>query len=41
MKFIAQDVREIMASLGFRTLNEMVGRTDILEAKQAVRSLES
>ena len=36
MKFIAQDVREIMASLGFRTLNEMVGRTDILEAKQAV-----
>ncbi|MBD1857628.1 MULTISPECIES: glutamate synthase large subunit [Leptolyngbya] len=36
MKFIAQEVREIMAQLGFRTLNEMVGRTDILEAKQAV-----
>jgi glutamate synthase (ferredoxin) len=36
MKFIAQELREIMASLGFRTLNEMVGRTDILEAKQAV-----
>ena len=36
MKFIAQEVREIMASLGFRTLNEMVGRTDVLEAKQAV-----
>jgi len=36
MKFLAQDVREIMASLGFRTLNEMVGRTDVLEAKQAV-----
>jgi glutamate synthase (ferredoxin) len=36
MKFIAQEVREIMASLGFRTLNEMVGRTDILEARKAV-----
>jgi glutamate synthase (ferredoxin) len=36
MKFIAQDLREIMAELGFRTLNEMVGRTDVLEAKQAV-----
>jgi glutamate synthase (ferredoxin) len=36
MKFIAQEVREIMASLGFRTLNEMVGRTDVLEAKKAV-----
>jgi glutamate synthase domain-containing protein 2/glutamate synthase domain-containing protein 1/glutamate synthase domain-containing protein 3 len=36
MRFIAQDLREIMAALGFRTLNEMVGRTDILEAKQAI-----
>lgn len=36
MKFIAQEVREIMAQLGFRTLNEMVGRTDVLEPKQAV-----
>jgi glutamate synthase (ferredoxin) len=36
MRFIAQDLREIMASLGFRTLNEMVGRTDILESKQAI-----
>jgi glutamate synthase (ferredoxin) len=36
MKFIASEVREIMAQLGFRTLNEMVGRTDILEAKQAI-----
>jgi glutamate synthase (ferredoxin) len=36
MKFIAQEVREIMASLGFRTINEMVGRTDVLEAKKAV-----
>ncbi len=36
MKFIAQDLREIMAQLGFRTLNEMVGRTDVLEAKPAI-----
>ncbi|MBP1995018.1 glutamate synthase large subunit [Paenibacillus eucommiae] len=36
MHFIAQDVREWMAELGFRTVEEMVGRTDILETKQAV-----
>ena len=36
MRFIAQEVREIMAQLGFRTLNEMVGHTDKLEMKPAV-----
>ena len=36
MKFIAQEVREWMARLGFRTLTEMVGRTDLLEARAAV-----
>lgn len=36
MKFIAQDIREIMASLGFRHFNDMIGRTDLLEANQAV-----
>jgi len=36
MTFIAQDVRELMAQLGFRTIEEMVGRTDILETRQAV-----
>jgi glutamate synthase (ferredoxin) len=36
MKFIAEEVREIMAELGFRTLDAMVGRTDVLEAQQAV-----
>ncbi len=36
MRFIAEEVREIMASLGFRTLNEMVGRTDKLLARKAV-----
>src|SRR2546423_10971077 len=36
MRFIAQEVRELMAQLGFRTLNEMIGRTDRLEARKAV-----
>ncbi len=36
MTFIAQEVRELMASLGFRNLNEMVGRTDVLEPKVAI-----
>jgi glutamate synthase (ferredoxin) len=36
MMFIAQEVREIMAQLGFRTINEMVGRTDRLEPRQAI-----
>ncbi len=36
MNFIAQEIREIMAQLGFRTLNEMVGRTDLLEPKKAI-----
>ena len=31
--FIAMRVREIMAELGFRTVNEMIGRTDILEKR--------
>ncbi|MGV3771256.1 MAG: glutamate synthase large subunit, partial [Verrucomicrobiales bacterium] len=36
MKFIAEEVREIMAQLGFRTINEMVGRTDRIEPRKAV-----
>jgi glutamate synthase (ferredoxin) len=36
MRFIAQEVREIMAQLGFRTLNEMIGRTDLLEPRDAI-----
>ena len=30
-KFIAEEVREILANLGFKTLNEIVGRTDLLK----------
>ena len=36
MRFIAQDVREIMAQLGFRTIEEMVGRVDRLEPRKAL-----
>ncbi len=36
MRFIAEDVRQIMAQLGFRTIEEMVGRSDRLEARKAV-----
>jgi glutamate synthase (NADPH/NADH) large chain len=35
-EFIAQEVREIMAELGFRTIEEMVGRSDVLDTAQAV-----
>jgi glutamate synthase (ferredoxin) len=36
MRFVAQELREIMAKLGFRTLNEMVGRTDKLSPWKAI-----
>ncbi|HEU4342932.1 MAG TPA: glutamate synthase large subunit [Candidatus Binatia bacterium] len=36
MRFIAQEMREHMARLGFRTVNEMVGRSDRLEVRRAV-----
>jgi glutamate synthase (NADPH) large chain len=36
MRFVAQDVREIMASLGFRTVDEMIGRSDMLSTRPAV-----
>ena len=36
MRFIAQEVREIMAELGFRTINEMIGHTEKLESTRAI-----
>src|SRR5438477_162086 len=35
-RFIAQEVREYMAQLGFRTMEEMIGRVDRLSVKTAV-----
>jgi glutamate synthase (NADPH/NADH) large chain len=34
--FIAEEVREYMAKLGFRTMNEMIGRVDKIKTKDAV-----
>ena len=36
MQFIAQDMREHMARLGFRTVNEMIGRVDKIEPQRAI-----
>jgi glutamate synthase (NADPH/NADH) large chain len=33
---VAEDMREHMASLGFRTVNEMIGRVDVLETDSAI-----
>ncbi|MGD9502508.1 MAG: glutamate synthase large subunit, partial [Methyloceanibacter sp.] len=34
--FVAEEVREHMAALGFRTFAEMIGRTEILDKSQAI-----
>ena len=36
MQFVAQEIREYMAQLGFRTMNDMIGRTDKIEARRAI-----
>jgi len=38
---VAEELRRIMAQLGFRTLNEMVGRVDALEVDQAIEHWKS
>jgi glutamate synthase (ferredoxin) len=35
-RFVAEEVRELMAELGFRTMDEMIGRVDRLDVKAAV-----
>ena len=35
-RFIAEEVREYMAQLGFRTLDEMIGRSDLLDMRRAI-----
>ena len=34
---VAEEAREIMAQLGFRSINEMIGRVDVLETDDAIR----
>ena len=38
MYFIAQELREYMAKLGVRTVDELVGRTDLLKKKEHISS---
>ncbi|WP_422929785.1 glutamate synthase large subunit [Singulisphaera sp. PoT] len=40
-RFIAQEVRELMAQLGFRTIDEMVGRSDLLDMNKAIGHYKS
>ncbi len=37
MRFIAQELREYMAKLGIRTVNELVGRTDLLKVSEEAK----
>ena len=36
MRFVAEDLREIMAKLGFKTINEMIGRADKLRMNKKI-----
>ncbi|MBS1642529.1 MAG: glutamate synthase large subunit [Bacteroidetes bacterium] len=36
-KFLVQDLREIMAELGFKTINEMIGQVDCLQIKEDIK----
>ena len=38
MRFVAEEVREIMAELGFKTMDEMVGRTDVLTVGERAKA---
>ena len=34
--FMAEEVRKLMAELGFKTINEMIGRSDLIEMDEAI-----
>ncbi|MBS1626280.1 MAG: glutamate synthase large subunit [Bacteroidetes bacterium] len=36
-KFLVQDLREIMAELGFKTINEMIGQVDCLQIREDIK----
>jgi len=38
---VAEEARQLMAKLGFRTMNEMVGRVDCLETEEAIKHWKS
>ncbi len=37
MEFIAQEVREYLAALGYRSIDEIVGRSELLDANEAIQ----
>ena len=39
-EFIAEEVRELMAELGFRTMAEMIGHVEVLDVRAGGRPLE-
>jgi glutamate synthase (ferredoxin) len=41
MYFVAQELREIMANLGFRTIDEMVGKVEKLDRNKAIQHYKS
>ncbi|WP_405421530.1 glutamate synthase large subunit [Pseudonocardia alni] len=41
MRFVAQEVREILAGLGFRSLDEAIGRADVLDVDSAAQHWKS
>lgn len=41
MKFVAEDLREHMAKLGVRTVDELVGRTDLLKPKAGIEGMKA
>ncbi|WP_298036192.1 glutamate synthase large subunit [uncultured Microbacterium sp.] len=41
MEFIAEEVRELLAELGFRSVDEIVGRADLLETDAAIAHWKS
>ncbi len=40
MMFVAEDVRERMAALGFRQFDDLIGRSDLLSARPGVEHSE-
>src|SRR5262249_34518102 len=40
MRFIAREVREMMAQLGFKTFGEMVGKADVLEQSRGNNNVD-
>ena len=40
-QFVTEELREIMASLGLRTIDEMIGRTDLLEVNKDIVPLKA